>query len=119
MIKTKNKKNTEKIIKEGKMEYKSIKLPKKYKQPIRILGYPTAHGGVEYFLSFYNRAQIILEIGADDLGENIFEKYSIREFLESVKEQHDYNKIKECIKKRKENVLQTKTREKQPLAIEC
>ena len=75
---------------------------------IRIWGFPTSNGGVNYFLveDFFVRRKryYIREFGADDGGYDIDNRYSIKEFLELVKTQNDFKRIKNCVDKKIDNI---------------
>lgn len=72
---------------------------------IRIWGYPTKGGGVDYFL--YPELDIIQEFGVDDGNNSIDKKMSVDKFLASVESQYDYEQIVDKIEMtREENFLE-------------
>lgn len=70
---------------------------------IRIWGYPTDNGGVDYFLIREGKERYIREFGTADGGTDVDNKYSVEEFLKSVKSQSDFNTIKDCVDNEVEN----------------
>lgn len=70
-------------------------------QMIRVWGFPTSHGGVDYFLI----GDRIRAFGTDDMGNDIDDIMPVEEFLDSVAEQSDYDEICRCIREEREAIL--------------
>lgn len=72
---------------------------------VRVWGFPTSGGGVNYYLCWNEAREWITEFGEDDMGNSLNNTMEVEEFLASVQEQHDYAQIKKCVQDKVDNTL--------------
>jgi len=70
---------------------------------VRVWGYPTDHGGVDYLLCWRDDGDAWIEsVGFADGGSPVNDFIPVGEFLNMVLPQNDFAQIRECILERKE-----------------